>query len=290
MSAKGIDAKNKQVAFTSRIISYARGILRSGHMTEPGTLSKTESKAGPKIASPRNPLADGAAIRTEQVTRHYRMGDSVIRAVDGIDLEVHAGEFLALLGASGSGKSSLLNLLAGLDRPTSGAVFVLGRELGRMSSLELSRHRNQTIGIVFQSFNLLPRMTVMENVELPLRLAEVPRSLRPARVKEALERVGLGERLAHRPGELSGGEQQRVAIARAIVNRPYILLADEPTGNLDSNTGEEILRLISGINRPPGGEAPTTVLMVTHERALAERYAGRIVTLADGRIERIEQR
>jgi putative ABC transport system ATP-binding protein len=259
-------------------------------MSEPGTLSKTEASAVSKIAQARNVSADGAAIRTERLTRHYRMGDSVIRAVDGIDLEVHAGEFLALLGASGSGKSSLLNLLAGLDRPTSGAVFVLGRELGRMTSLELSRHRNQTIGIVFQSFNLLPRMTVMENVELPLRLAEVPRSSRPARVKEALERVGLGGRLAHRPGELSGGEQQRVAIARAMVNRPRILLADEPTGNLDSNTGEEILRLITGINRPSNAEEPTTVLMVTHERALAERYAGRIVTLADGRIERIEQR
>jgi putative ABC transport system ATP-binding protein len=258
-------------------------------MTEPGTLSKLEPKAESQTPR-RNPAANNSAIRTEQLTRHYHMGDSVIRAVNGITLEVQAGEFLALLGASGSGKSSLLNLLAGLDRPTSGAVFVLGQELGRMTSLELSRHRNQTIGIVFQSFNLLPRMTVMENVELPLRLAEVPRSSRPPRVKEALERVGLGGRLAHRPGELSGGEQQRVAIARAMVNRPRILLADEPTGNLDSNTGEEILRLISGINRPLNGEEPTTVLMVTHERALAERYAGRIVTLADGRIERIEQR
>ena len=234
--------------------------------------------------------ANGSAIRTQDLARHYHLGGSIIRAVDGITLEVQPGEFLAFLGASGSGKSSLLNLLAGLDRPTSGAVFVLGEELGRMSSIELSRHRNQTIGIVFQSFNLLPRMTVTENVELPLRLAEVPRSSRPPRVKDALERVGLGERLAHRPGELSGGEQQRVAIARAIVNRPRILLADEPTGNLDSNTGEEILRLISAINRPAGGEEPTTVLMVTHERALAEHYAGRIVTLADGRIERIEQR
>jgi putative ABC transport system ATP-binding protein len=273
-----------RVSFLVREASYA-----AGHMTEPGTLSKTEAGAVSHIPAPRNTSADGAAIRTERLTRHYRMGDSVIRAVDGIDLEVRPGEFLAFLGASGSGKSSLLNLLAGLDRPTSGAVFVLGGELGRMTSLELSRHRNQTSGIVFQSFNLLPRMTVMENVELPLRLAEVPRSSRPARVKEALERVGLGGRLAHRPGELSGGEQQRVAIARAMVNRPRILLADEPTGNLDSNTGEEILRLISGINRPPNGEEPTTVLMVTHERALAERYAGRIVTLADGRIEQIEQ-
>ena len=259
-------------------------------MTESGTVSKIEAGAPSKTPSTRDAASAGQAIRTDELTRHYHMGDSVIPAVNGITLEVSAGEFLAFLGASGSGKSSLLNLLAGLDRPTSGAVFVLGQELGRMNSLELSRHRNQTIGIVFQSFNLLPRMTVMENVELPLRLAEVPRSSRPPRVKEALERVGLGERLAHRPGELSGGEQQRVAIARAMVNRPRILLADEPTGNLDSNTGEEILRLISGINRPSNAEEPTTVLMVTHERALAERYAGRIVTLADGRIERIEQR
>jgi putative ABC transport system ATP-binding protein len=234
--------------------------------------------------------ANGSAIRTTNLTRHYHLGNSVIRAVDGISLEVRAGEFVAFLGASGSGKSSLLNLLAGLDHPTSGAVFVLGSELGRMSSLELARHRNQTIGMVFQSFNLLPRMTIMENVELPLRLAEVPRASRPARVKQALERVRLGERLMHRPGELSGGEQQRVAIARAMVNHPRILLADEPTGNLDSNTGEDIMQLISAINRPADGAKSTTVLMVTHERALAERYAGRIITLADGRIERIEQR
>lgn len=259
-------------------------------MTEPRTEEKIQSKAGWKTADVPNRSSNGAAIRTDQLTRHYHMGNAVIRAVDGISLEVQPGEFLAFLGASGSGKSSLLNLLAGLDHPTSGAVFVLGEDLGRMTSLELSRHRSQTIGIVFQSFNLLPRMTVTENVELPLRLAEVPRTSRPARAKEALERVGLSARLAHRPGELSGGEQQRVAIARAVVNRPRILLADEPTGNLDSNTGEEILRLISDINRPTSGEVPTTVLMVTHERALAERYAGRIVTLADGRIERIEQR
>ena len=259
-------------------------------MMEPRTEQKIEAKAESNAGAARNPAANGAAIRAQELTRHYKMGASVIRAVDGITLEVPAGEFLALLGASGSGKSSLLNLLAGLDHPTSGAVFVLGRELGRMTSLELSRHRNQTIGIVFQSFNLLPRMTVTENVELPLRLAEVPRAFRPPRVKEALERVGLSERLAHRPGELSGGEQQRVAIARAMVNRPRILLADEPTGNLDSNTGEEILRLISEINRPSDGEEPTTVLIVTHERGLAERYASRIVTMADGRIDRIEQR
>jgi len=257
-------------------------------MTE-RAVTKTETKAQSQALPARNG-ANGAAIRTEELTRHYHMGSSVIRAVDGITLEVPPGEFLAFLGASGSGKSSLLNLLAGLDHPSSGAVFVLGSELGRMSSLDLSRHRNQTIGMVFQSFNLLPRMTIMENVELPLRLAEVPRASRLARVKEALERVGLGHRLMHRPGELSGGEQQRVAIARAMVNRPRILLADEPTGNLDSNTGEEIMRLISAINRPSDKAESTTVLMVTHERARAEHYASRIITLADGRIERIEQR
>jgi putative ABC transport system ATP-binding protein len=238
---------------------------------------------------------NGAAIHAEMLARHYKMGNTVIRAVDGVSLDIPAGDFLALLGASGSGKSSLLNLLAGLDHATSGVVFVLGRELGAMSAIDLAHHRNRTIGMVFQSFNLLPRMTVMENVELPLRLAEVPRAERPQRVMQALERVGLSARLTHRPGELSGGEQQRVAIARALVNRPRILLADEPTGNLDSATGEEILHLISAINKP-GKDNPddlpdhrdtaeaTTVVMVTHERALAERYANRIVTMADGRI------
>ncbi len=230
------------------------------------------------------PENNGAAIRTEQLARQYRMGEATIRAVDGVSLEVPSGEFLALLGASGSGKSSLLNLLAGLDHATSGAVYVLGKELGRMDSRELSRHRNQTIGMVFQSFNLLPRMTVLENVELPLRLAEVPRAERPERVQRALDQVGLAARLNHRPGELSGGEQQRVAIARALVNKPRVLLADEPTGNLDSRTGEEILQLITAVNKPADGSPPMTVVMVTHERALAERYANRIITMADGRV------
>jgi putative ABC transport system ATP-binding protein len=233
---------------------------------------------------------NGSAIRTDQVARQYRMGDATIRAVDGVSLDVPTGEFLALLGASGSGKSSLLNLLAGLDHATSGAVFVLGKELGKMDSRELSRHRNQTIGMVFQSFNLLPRMTVLENVELPLRLAEVARAERPNRVQQALQQVGLAARLNHRPGELSGGEQQRVAIARALVNRPRVLLADEPTGNLDSKTGEEILHLITSVNRPSNGAEPMTVVMVTHERALAERYANRIVTMADGRVIQEERR
>lgn len=230
------------------------------------------------------------AVRAEQLTRHYSMGGATIQAVDGVSLSIRSGGFLALLGASGSGKSSLLNLLAGLDRPTSGRVFVLGRSLGEMNANELAHHRNQTVGIIFQSFNLLPRMTVTENVELPLRLADVPRAARPERVREALERVGLAARMGHRPGELSGGEQQRVAIARALVNRPRLLLADEPTGNLDSVTGDEILRLISSIHRPSDGAEGTTVVMVTHERALAERYADRIVTMADGRVVKEEER
>src|SRR5467141_281100 len=176
------------------------------------------------------PTGNGSAVRAERVSRHYQMGSALIRAVDDVTLEVRAGEFLALLGASGSGKSTLLNLLAGLDRPTSGAIFAQGRDLAALSSQELAGYRNHTVGMVFQSFQLLPRMTLEENVELPLRLAEVPRGERPARVREALERVRLTHRLGHRPTELSGGEQQRVAIARALANRPQILLAHQPTG------------------------------------------------------------
>ena len=231
---------------------------------------------------------NGFAIRADRVSRHYKMGEALIRAVDQISLEVRVGEFLALLGASGSGKSTLLNLIAGLDRPSSGAILAQGRDLAGMSSEELASHRNQTIGIVFQSFQLLPRMTLEENVELPLRLAEVPRGERPERVREALHRVGLTARVKHRPPELSGGEQQRAAIARALVNRPMILLADEPTGNLDTKTGEEIMSLIAAIHRPPSG-AGRTIIMVTHERALAERFADRIVTLSDGAISREER-
>ena len=231
---------------------------------------------------------NGFAIRASCVSRHYKMGDAVIRAVDEISLDVKTGEFLALLGASGSGKSTLLNLVAGLDRPTSGAILALGRDLATLSSEALASHRNRTIGIVFQSFQLLPRMTLEENVELPLRLAEAPRSERAARVREALDRVGLTGRTKHHPTELSGGEQQRAAIARALVNQPMILLADEPTGNLDSKTGEEIMKLIAEINRPSSGPG-RTIIMVTHERTLAQRYADRIITLADGAISHEER-
>jgi len=173
-----------------------------------------------------------------------------------------------------------LNLMAGLDRPTGGAIFADGRNLSELSSLELARYRSKTVGMVFQSFNLLPRMTLEENVELPLRLAEVDRAERGKRVADALERVRLEKRLSHRPSELSGGEQQRAALARALVNRPTLLFADEPTGNLDSATGESIMLLLKEIQQTLG----MTIVMVTHERPLAERFANRIVSLADGKL------
>ena len=220
------------------------------------------------------------AIRADRVARHYQMGGSLVRAVDDVSLEIRAGEFVALLGSSGSGKSTLLNLMAGLDRPTSGAIYAQERNLAGMNSEELARHRSHTVGIVFQAFNLLPRMTLEENVELPLRLAETDRRERHARVHEAIERVRLSTRLSHRPAELSGGEQQRTALARALVNRPSILLADEPTGNLDSATGDEIMRLLREINET----LKMTIIMVTHERPRAERFAHRLVHMSDGKI------
>ena len=228
---------------------------------------------------PSDPSASGA-IRAENLCRHYVMGESVVKALDGVSLEVRTGERVALLGASGSGKSTLLHLMAGLDRPTSGTLQTQGRDLAGMSPEELAVHRRSTVGMIFQAFHLLPRMTLEENVELPLRLAEVPRDARPARVREALDRVGLAARASHRPGELSGGEQQRAAIARALVNRPSILLADEPTGNLDSRNGAEIMRLIGELNASLG----MTVILVTHEQKLAAGFAERMLVLADGRL------
>jgi putative ABC transport system ATP-binding protein len=220
------------------------------------------------------------AIRSENLCRHYHMGETLIRAVDGVSLEVRAGEFVALLGSSGSGKSSVLNLIAGLDRPTSGSVVVQNRDLAKLSREELAKYRLHVVGMVFQSFNLIASMTLAENVELPLRFAEVDRSKRDALAQSALERVGLGARKHHRPSELSGGEQQRAALARALINRPQLLLADEPTGNLDSHTGTEIMDMVREFNQQLG----MTVVMVTHERALAERYAQRMIFLADGKL------
>ncbi len=220
------------------------------------------------------------ALRTVSLVRHYKLGGSVIHAVDGVSLAARRGEFIALLGASGSGKSTLLNLIAGLDRPTSGGIVVEGQDLAALGPGQLAHYRRHTVGMVFQSFNLVPTMTLYENVELPMRFAETRRRDRKARAHEALERVGLKDRMQHRPSEMSGGEQQRAALARALVNQPKLLLADEPTGNLDSKTGTEIMNLIRELNH----SLQMTVVMVTHERPLAERYANRLVFLGDGKL------
>jgi len=225
-------------------------------------------------------VSTDSSIRVQGLTRHYQMGPEVIRAVEDVSLEIAAGEFAALLGPSGSGKSTLLHLMAGLDQPTAGSIQVAGKELRGLSSEELARYRRHTVGMVFQAFNLIPSLRVFDNVELPLRLAEVERGERRDRVRDALERVGLGARSEHRPPQLSGGEQQRVALARALVNTPAVLFADEPTGNLDSRTGEEIMSLIEELNRTLG----MTVVLVTHERPLAERFARRMIFMADGRV------
>jgi putative ABC transport system ATP-binding protein len=231
-------------------------------------------------AAGESTLKNSIAIRTENLCRHYQMGEALIRAVDGISVQVSSGEFVALLGTSGSGKSSLLNLIAGLDRPTSGTVVVQKSDLAKLSREELAKYRLHTVGMVFQSFNLIPSMTLLENVELPLRFAEVDRGKREDLAKQALERVGLSARLRHRPTELSGGEQQRASLARALINQPQFLLADEPTGNLDSQTGTEIMNFIREFNETLG----MTIIMVTHERTLAERYASRMIFLADGKL------
>jgi len=220
------------------------------------------------------------AVRAQNLCRHFRMGKSLIPAIDQLSLEIRQREFVALLGASGSGKSTLLNLIAGLDRPTSGSVVVQGKDLATLGREDLAKHRLRTVGILFQSFNLIPSMTLAENLELPLRFAEVDRVRRREQCQLALERLHLAARSDHRPSELSGGEQQRVALARALMNRPQLLLADEPTGNLDSHTGEEILNLLLECNQSLG----MTVIMVTHERVIAERYAQRLMFLADGRL------
>jgi putative ABC transport system ATP-binding protein len=208
------------------------------------------------------------------------MGDSFVDALRGVDLAIADREFVALVGPSGSGKSTVLNLIGGLDRPTSGEVWINGNELSASDERALTRHRRQHVGFVFQSFNLLPRLTAEENVAIPLMFSAVPEKERLARARGLLERVGLGPRLDHRPTQLSGGEQQRVAIARALVGQPALLLADEPTGNLDTTTGAEIMSLLKELNQERG----LTLLVVTHDPEVAA-FAGRVVRLRDGRVE-----
>jgi putative ABC transport system ATP-binding protein len=222
-------------------------------------------------------------IQLKGLTRQYRVGPTTVSAVAGVDLEIGRGEAVALVGPSGSGKSTLLNLLGGLDRPSSGEICVDGEDIAKASPKRLVAHRRERIGFVFQSFNLLAHRTALENVEIPLMVAEIGRSERQAQARKLLERVGLGARTDHRPNQLSGGEQQRVAIARSLANHPSILLADEPTGNLDSATGTEVMALLRELNA--GG---LTLVLVTHDMTVAG-YADRIVRLRDGKIVAIEK-
>ncbi len=223
------------------------------------------------------------AIRARNLARHYGVAQQQVRALDGVDLEIAQGEFVALVGPSGSGKSTLLNLIGGLDRPSAGEIWVGDLELGQANDKALVRYRRERIGFIFQSFNLLTMRTALENVEMPLILSEVAPKKRRERARELLTAVGLAAREAHRPNQMSGGEMQRVAVARALANRPQVLLADEPTGNLDSRTGTDVMNLLRDAVR---GEKVTLVL-VTHDSDVAA-FADRVVHLRDGQIQRIE--
>lgn len=218
-------------------------------------------------------------IRIEEVSKIYNVGGQEVRALDGLSLTVRKNEFVAIMGPSGSGKSTLMNMLGCLDSPDSGRYFLNGVDVSRMDDGELAEVRNREIGFVFQSFNLLPKYTALENVALPMIYAGVPKRERMARAEAALKSVALGERMEHRPNELSGGQKQRVALARALINNPAIILADEPTGNLDTATSMEIMRLFSEIHAKGN-----TVIVVTHEEDIAA-YAERVVRLRDGKVE-----
>jgi putative ABC transport system ATP-binding protein len=217
-------------------------------------------------------------IQLENITRVYQMGDVEVRALQGVSLNINAGDFVAVMGTSGSGKSTLMNVMGCLDKPTSGRYVLAGKEVSTLDRNQLAEIRNQTLGFVFQSFNLLPRTSALENVELPLIYGGVPRKERHKRAAEALERVGLGKRLDHHPSQLSGGQQQRVAIARALVGQPKVLLADEPTGNLDSRTSIEVMALMQQLSR-----SGITIVLVTHEPDIAQ-YASRVLVVRDGKV------
>ena len=218
-------------------------------------------------------------LEADNVTKEDPMGSEEVHALAGVSVAIEPGEFVAILGTSGSGKSTLLNLFGGLDRPTSGDIRFNGQSLAPLSSREMSRYRLRSIGMIFQSFNLIPTMTARQNVSLALAFAGMKQSERQQRSRELLERVGLGARVDHRPSELSGGEQQRVSIARALANEPQVLLADEPTGNLDSARAAELLGLLKTMQRDG-----KTIVMVTHDQELAGRFADRIIKLKDGKL------
>jgi putative ABC transport system ATP-binding protein len=238
-------------------------------------------RSSPVISSPTSTVRPNGdvVIRIEGITKEYVMGESIIRALRGVDLLIHQNEYLAVMGPSGSGKSTLMNMLGCLDTPSSGRYEFNGKDVASMEDDELAEIRNREIGFVFQTFNLLPRSTSLQNVELPLIYAGLRAQERRRRAEEALVAVGLGDRMDHKPNELSGGQRQRVAIARALVNQPSMILADEPTGNLDSHTGEEIMALLENLYAEGH-----TIVVVTHEEEIAE-HARRVVHLRDGVIE-----
>lgn len=225
-------------------------------------------------------MLDVPVIKVEEVHKYYALGETKVHALRGVDMTIHPGEFVAIMGSSGSGKSTFMNMLGCLDKPSNGRYLLEGTDVAQLNKKQLAEIRNRKLGFVFQGFNLLSRTTALENVELPTLYAHMDKGIRLARAKEVLEMVGLGERLDHFPSQLSGGQQQRVAIARALVNRPSILLADEPTGNLDSRTSVEIMQIFQELN-----DKGLTIVLVTHETDIAQ-YAKRIVVFRDGKILR----
>ena len=219
-----------------------------------------------------------ALIEFDEVCKYYQMGDTLVKAADHISMKINKGEFVAIVGQSGSGKSTCMNIIGCLDVPTQGTYKLNGRDVGKMSRDELAEVRNEMLGFIFQQYNLLPKLSLMENVEVPLIYAGLPRAERHRRAKEALERVGLGDKLKNRPNQLSGGQQQRVSIARALAGRPAVILADEPTGALDSHTSREVLGMLQDIHRQGN-----TVVLITHDNSIAVQ-AERIIRLEDGRV------